>query len=139
MGYLSSFPSEVNQLVLINNIYIEFGLLKGNIQSCLDVVMFKSIASVMTHGAKKQLDFEDLLQLPTDMDPTSCHDQLLSCWQSQHTDNCSSPSLFRAICGAYGWPYFRLGLLKVIKIKNKNTLLPLMMKIVFIKIIILSI
>lgn len=83
---------------------------------------FKSISSVMNRGATKQLDFEDLLHLPTDMDPTSCHDQLLSCWQSQRTNNPSSPSFFRAICFAYGWPYVRLGLLKVTK--NEKVKMP---------------
>lgn len=67
----------------------------------------------MNHGVVKQLDFEDLLQLPIDMDPSSCHATLLSCWHAQQRHNCSNPSLFRAICCAYGWPYFRLGLLKV--------------------------
>lgn len=76
----------------------------------------------MNHGATKQLDFEDLLQLPTDMDPISCHDQLLSCWQSQNTNNRSNPSLFMAICCAYGWPYARLGLLKVIKTNKSKCL-----------------
>ena len=48
-----------------------------------------------------------------DMDPLSWHNRLLSCWQDQQIKNCSNPSLFRAICYAYGWPYVRLGLLKV--------------------------
>lgn len=67
----------------------------------------------MERGARKQLDFEDLLQLPFDMDPLSCHDILLSCWKKQQKHDHSHPSLFRAICCAYGWPYMRLGLLKV--------------------------
>lgn len=74
---------------------------------------FRSITSVMNHGVTKQLEFEDLLLLPTDMDPCSCHDALFSCWKSQLSDS-PDPSLFRAICSAYGWPYIRLGLLKVI-------------------------
>ena len=49
-----------------------------------------------------------------DMDPLSWHNRLLSCWQDQQIKNCSNPSLFRAICYAYGWPYVRLGLLKVL-------------------------
>ena len=86
---------------------------KGNSQSYWDLMTFKSITSVMNHGVTKQLDFEDLLRLPADMDPLSCHNRLLSCWQDQQIKNCSNPSLFRAICYAYGWPYVRLGLLKV--------------------------
>lgn len=74
---------------------------------------FKFIAPVMNHGVVKQLDFDDLLPLPADMDPSSCHETLLSSWQSQCNSDRSSPSLFRAICLAYGWPYIRLGLLKV--------------------------
>ncbi|PQQ11274.1 hypothetical protein Pyn_02136 [Prunus yedoensis var. nudiflora] len=85
----------------------------GDTQSYFDLMTFRSITSVMNHGVTKQLDFEDLLQLPIDMDPCSCHDTLLSCWQSQQS-SCPDPSLFRAICCAYGWPYIRLGLLKVL-------------------------
>ena len=67
----------------------------------------------MDHGATKQLEFDNLLHLPADMDPTCCHDTLLSSWKAQCTNDCSNPSLFWAICCAYGWPYIRLGLLKV--------------------------
>lgn len=67
----------------------------------------------MNHGVKKQLDFDNLLQLPTDMDTTCSQDTLLRSWQSQCTSDCSNPSLFMAICHAYGWPYLCLGLLKV--------------------------
>lgn len=74
---------------------------------------FKSIDSVMNRGVIKQLDFEDLLGLPTDMDPSTCHSKLLSCWQAQRSCNCTNPSLVRAICCAYGYPYICLGLLKV--------------------------
>ncbi|KAG9131178.1 hypothetical protein Leryth_006037 [Lithospermum erythrorhizon] len=78
------------------------------------LLTFKSIDTVMERGAKKQLDFEDLLQLPDDMDPMPCHNILQNCWESQQRHNISHPSLFKAICYAYGWPYFRLGLLKVL-------------------------
>lgn len=75
---------------------------------------FRSINLVMEHGAKKQLDFDDLLQLPTDMDPLFCHDTLLKCWEDQRRNDCVHPSLFWTICYAYGWPYMCLGLLKVL-------------------------
>ncbi|XVE89152.1 hypothetical protein DITRI_Ditri19aG0127600 [Diplodiscus trichospermus] len=78
-----------------------------------DHMTFRSISSVMNCGLLKQLDFDDLLLLPTDMDPSTCHDKLLSCWQDQQNNPCSNASLFRAIFSAYGWPYLRLGLLKV--------------------------
>lgn len=86
----------------------------GNNQSYWDLMAFKSIDSVMNRGVIKQLDFEDLLGLPTDMDPSTCHSKLLSCWQAQRSCNCTNPSLVRAICCAYGYPYICLGLLKVV-------------------------
>ncbi|BAT91542.1 hypothetical protein VIGAN_07014500 [Vigna angularis var. angularis] len=79
-----------------------------------DLMTFNFITPVMNHGVVKQLDSDDLLPLPTDMSPSSCHDVILSCWQAQLSNNGSTPSLFRALCSAYGWPYLRLGLLKVI-------------------------
>ncbi|KAI3512724.1 hypothetical protein L1887_20043 [Cichorium endivia] len=79
-----------------------------------NVMTFRSINLVMEHGSKKQLDFDDLLQLPTDMDPIFCHDTLLNCWEDQRRHDCSHPSLFWTICYAYGWPYMCLGLLKVL-------------------------
>ncbi|KAL2533987.1 multidrug resistance-associated protein 11 [Abeliophyllum distichum] len=78
------------------------------------LITFKSIDPVMQRGIKKQLDFEDLLQLPSDMDPSSCHNILLRCWNAQQRNNATRPSLFKAIYSAYGWPYFCLGLLKVL-------------------------
>ncbi|KAE7997228.1 hypothetical protein FH972_001878 [Carpinus fangiana] len=86
----------------------------GKTQSFWDLMTFKSITPVLNRGVIKQLDFEDLLQLPADMDPSSCHNTLLSCWRDQWISNRFNPSLFRAICCAYGWPYVRLGLLKVL-------------------------
>ncbi|KAI3455227.1 hypothetical protein Pfo_011890 [Paulownia fortunei] len=78
------------------------------------LMTFKTIDPVLQHGVNKQLDFEDLLQLPIDMDPSSCHNLLLRMWDAQQRNNLSSPSLFKTICSAYGWPYFCIGLLKVI-------------------------
>lgn len=72
---------------------------------------FEAVSSVLECGAGKQLDFEDLLELPIDMDPLSCHLMLLRCWEREKKSG--NPSLFRAICSAYGWSYIRLGLLKV--------------------------
>ncbi|GJZ67089.1 ABC transporter C family member 13 isoform X1 [Tanacetum coccineum] len=79
-----------------------------------NLMTFKSINPVMEHGSKKQLDFNDLLELPTDMDPSFCHDSLLNCWEDRRRENFSHPSLFWTICYAYGWPYMCLGLLKVL-------------------------
>ncbi|XP_050286789.1 ABC transporter C family member 13 isoform X1 [Quercus robur] len=112
----SSRSSSIEESLLSNDKDLEEGCHRdsGNSQSYWDLMTFKSITSVMNHGVTKQLDFEDLLRLPADMDPLSCHNRLLSCWQDQLIKNCSNPSLFRAICSAYGWPYVRLGLLKVL-------------------------
>ncbi|KAL0415431.1 UNVERIFIED_CONTAM: ABC transporter C family member 13, partial [Sesamum latifolium] len=78
------------------------------------LMTFKTIDPVMQHGVNKQLDFEDLLQLPINMDPSSCHALLLRMWDAQKGNNLSGPSLFKTICSAYGWPYFCIGLLKVV-------------------------
>ncbi|OAY37002.1 hypothetical protein MANES_11G066800v8 [Manihot esculenta] len=84
----------------------------GHAWSSWDLMTFKSITSVMKRGVRKQLDFEDLLLLPNDMEPSTCHDRLLSCWGAQQSS--SNPFLFKAICCAYGWPYFSIGLLKML-------------------------
>ncbi|KAJ4834345.1 hypothetical protein Tsubulata_020552 [Turnera subulata] len=83
-----------------------------NVDSYWDLLTFKSITSVMRCGVLKQLDFEDLLWLPNDMEPSACHDKLLKCWRDEQCN--SNPFFFKAICCAYGWPYLCLGLLKVI-------------------------
>lgn len=74
---------------------------------------FKSIDPVMETGVKRQLEFSDLLQLPEDMEPSCCYNLLHNCWKAEQRNNSSNPSLLKAIFSAYGWPYFRLGLLKV--------------------------
>ncbi|XP_020887120.1 ABC transporter C family member 13 isoform X3 [Arabidopsis lyrata subsp. lyrata] len=78
-----------------------------------DLFTFGYIGSIMKHGSVKQLEFENLLPLPPDMDPFTCCENLLRCWQLQECNNYSTPSLIWSISGVYGWPYFRLGLLKV--------------------------
>ncbi|XP_031737700.1 ABC transporter C family member 13 isoform X2 [Cucumis sativus] len=83
-------------------------------QSCWNLLTFNSVTSVMDDGAKKQLNFEDLLQLPNEMDPSFCHNKLSFCWKDQCSRNCLNPSFFWAICCAYGWSYVSLGLLKVL-------------------------
>lgn len=89
-------------------------LIQGGDNCCYwQLLTFKSINSVMDLGVTKQLDFEDLIQLPNEMNPSSCHDTLLRCWVAEQSKHCTQPSLFRAICHAYGWPYMCLGLLKV--------------------------
>ncbi|XP_020082165.1 ABC transporter C family member 13 isoform X1 [Ananas comosus] len=78
------------------------------------LVTFKFINSMMDVGLTKQLDFEDLVQLPPELTPVVCYDELLNCWIAEQSKHHSDSSLLRAMYYAYGWPYFRLGLLKVI-------------------------
>ncbi|ANM61736.1 multidrug resistance-associated protein 11 [Arabidopsis thaliana] len=78
-----------------------------------DLFTFGYIGSIMKHGSVKQLELENLLTLPPEMDPFTCCENLLRCWQLQECNNYSTPSLIWSIYGVYGWPYFRLGLLKV--------------------------
>ncbi|CAL9222685.1 unnamed protein product [Arabidopsis halleri] len=82
-------------------------------ESWWDLFTFGYIGSIMKHGSVKQLEFENLLPLPPDMDPFTCCENLLRCLQLQECNNYSTPSLIWSISGVYGWPYFRLGLLKV--------------------------
>ncbi|XP_073104173.1 ABC transporter C family member 13 isoform X5 [Elaeis guineensis] len=82
--------------------------------SCFDLVTFKFVNMMMDLGVTRQLDFKDLVELPCDLMPSSCHCTLLRCWVAEQNKHSSNPSLFRAMCYAYGWPYLRLGLLKAI-------------------------
>ncbi|XP_024633050.1 ABC transporter C family member 13 isoform X1 [Medicago truncatula] len=79
-----------------------------------DFMTFKFISPVMNQGVLKQLDSDDLLPLLPDMGPSFCHDIILNSWRAQVSNNSLNPSLFSALCNAYGWPYLCLGLLKVI-------------------------
>ncbi|XP_019158537.1 PREDICTED: ABC transporter C family member 13 isoform X2 [Ipomoea nil] len=110
--------SPMEESLLSGNVDIEEGcsrdLPKGIVGSFWSLATFKSIDSVLEHGIEKQLDFEDLLELPLDMDPSSCHTLLLNHWESQQRKNFSDPSLFKTVCSAYGWPYLCLGFLKVV-------------------------
>ncbi|XP_023634190.1 ABC transporter C family member 13 isoform X2 [Capsella rubella] len=81
-------------------------------KSWWDLFTFGYIGSIMKHGSMKQLEFENLLPLPPDMDPFTCCENLLRCWQLQECSNSSNPSLIWSISSVYGWPYLRLGLLK---------------------------
>lgn len=87
--------------------------MKEETGSWWDLFTFGYIGSIMKHGSLKQLEFENLLPLPPDMDPFTCCENLLRCWQLQECNNSSNSSLIWSISGVYGWPYFRLGLLKV--------------------------
>ncbi|RZC79401.1 hypothetical protein C5167_003644 [Papaver somniferum] len=75
---------------------------------------FKSINSVMDIGVMKQLGYDDLIQPPIELNTSSCYNALLESWVAEQRDHKTHPSLFRAICYAYGWQYMYLGLLKVV-------------------------
>ncbi|PKA65483.1 ABC transporter C family member 13 [Apostasia shenzhenica] len=75
---------------------------------------FKFANIMMDLGVQKQLNFADLVQLPSELMPSSSHNTLLTCWMAENNIMDSDPSLFKAICYAYGWPYLRLGILKVV-------------------------
>ncbi|KAJ0008012.1 hypothetical protein Pint_30337 [Pistacia integerrima] len=110
----SSKRSSIEESLLSVDIDVEEGSkVSGNNQSYWDPT-FESINSMMNRGVIKQLEFEDLLGLPVDMDPSACHYKLLSCWETQDSSNSGNPSLLRALCCAYGYPYLCLGLLKVL-------------------------
>lgn len=76
--------------------------------------MFKFVNMMMDIGVTRQLDFQDLVPLPCELKPSLCHTALLDCWKAEMNKHYSDPSLFRAMYHAYGWPYLRLGLLKVL-------------------------
>lgn len=109
---------------MFSQLIIQLHLSQGTTQSWWDLMTFKSINLVLKHGIVKQLDFEDLLSLPTDMEPSTCHDRLLSCWQDQQSS--SDPVLIKAIYFAYGWPYFCIGLLKVSLLNSSLDSIPSM-------------
>lgn len=88
--------------------------------SCFDLVTFKFVNMMMDLGVTRQLDFKDLVELPCDLMPSSCCNTLLRCWVAEQNKHNSNPSLFRAMCYAYGWPYLRLGLLKVLPTPYDN-------------------
>ncbi|KAG0475640.1 hypothetical protein HPP92_015326 [Vanilla planifolia] len=79
-----------------------------------EALTFKFVNSMMDIGVHRQLNFEDLIKLPSELIPSSCHNILASCWVAEKTMQNSDPSLFRAICYAYGWSYMRLSLLRVV-------------------------
>ncbi|XP_038713738.1 ABC transporter C family member 13 isoform X2 [Tripterygium wilfordii] len=113
--YASPLSSSLEDSLLVEK-DIEEGCFRnsGNSHSYWDLLTFQYVTPVMNRGAVKQLDLEDLLLVPADMDVCSGPDKLLRSWQTQASSNFHNPSLFRAICHAYGWAYFRIGLLKVL-------------------------
>lgn len=86
--------------------------------------MFKFVNTMMDVGVRKQLDFEDLVPLPSELMPSLCHTLMLDCWVAEKNKH-GSHLLFKAMYNAYGWHYLRLGLLKVplfIYLNNNNNI-----------------
>ncbi|EEC80143.1 hypothetical protein OsI_21937 [Oryza sativa Indica Group] len=85
-----------------------------NNQSIWELLTFKFVNPMMDIGITRQLDFTDLLELPVELRAASSYEKLLSSWTVEHQHHHADSSLLRAMSNAYGWTYFRLGLLKVI-------------------------
>jgi ATP-binding cassette subfamily C (CFTR/MRP) protein 10 len=79
-----------------------------------ELLTFKSVNPMMDIGITRQLDFADLLELPSELRAASCYDKLLSSWTAEHQNHHADSSLLRAVSYAYGWIYLRLGMLKVL-------------------------
>lgn len=75
---------------------------------------FSWVSPMMDVGLKRQLNFDDLFQLSHELDPVSCHSALQNYWVGEERKLVGEPSLFRAICRTYGWPYLWIGILKVL-------------------------
>ncbi|CAA7408092.1 unnamed protein product [Spirodela intermedia] len=75
---------------------------------------FSRVKLMLDLGVQRQLDFQDLVQLPRELTASSCHFKFLTCWVKEKSNHASSPSLFRAMFSAYGWPYLCLGALKIV-------------------------
>uniref|UniRef100_A0A7N0ZU15 ABC-type xenobiotic transporter n=2 Tax=Kalanchoe fedtschenkoi TaxID=63787 RepID=A0A7N0ZU15_KALFE len=82
------------------------------------LITFKFIDPVLTTGAVRQLQFNDLLELPSELEPAACYSKLSSCLGEAQplNDNTHSshPSLLKSICHAYGRQYIQLGVLKLL-------------------------
>ncbi|CAM8929378.1 unnamed protein product [Rhodiola kirilowii] len=85
--------------------------------SFTSLLTFKFVDPVLTVGAVKQLELEDLLELPSEMEPSVCYSKLSSYWKADQQNNFNGqsfhPSLFKSLCRAYGWQYIQLGVLKL--------------------------
>ncbi|KAH9303626.1 hypothetical protein KI387_008030, partial [Taxus chinensis] len=75
---------------------------------------FHWVSPLMDLGLKKQISFNDLFQLPNELDPLACHNALKKHWIDEERKSAGKPSLFRAIYHTYGWPYLWIGILKAI-------------------------
>ncbi|KAJ4815042.1 Multidrug Resistance associated Protein 1 [Rhynchospora pubera] len=87
-----------------------------NVTSCniLSLLTFNFVNPIVNVGVTKQLDFQNLIELPAELKPALCYGTLLNCWRVEYSAKSSDSSLFRVMYYSFGWPYLRLGLLKVV-------------------------
>ncbi|KAJ3683780.1 hypothetical protein LUZ60_014007 [Juncus effusus] len=75
---------------------------------------FNFISPIINIGATKQLNFQNLIRLPTEIMPDLCYNKLLNSWRDEYNMHFSETSLFRVLYRSFGWPYLRLAFLKVV-------------------------
>ncbi|KMZ74266.1 ABC transporter C family member 13, partial [Zostera marina] len=75
---------------------------------------FKVVNPMMDLGVTRQLNFQDLIEPPTELMPSSCFSIFLKFWEAEYGKNGQNASLIKVIFHAYGWPYLRVGLLKAL-------------------------
>ncbi|KAF3326222.1 ABC transporter C family member 13 [Carex littledalei] len=85
-----------------------------NFWNVLSLLTFTFVNPIVNIGVTKQLDFQNLIQLPIELKPASCYDKLQNYWRVEYSARSSDSSLFRVMYYSFGWPYLRLGLLKVV-------------------------
>lgn len=101
-------------LIFSKGVDSKFSSHDARTSNILSYLMFSWVGPMMDVGLKRQLNFDDLFRLPDELDPVSCHSALQSYWVDEERKLVGEPSLFRAICHAYGWPYLWIGILKVL-------------------------
>lgn len=74
---------------------------------------FKWVNPLMALGNQRQLNHEDLFDVPKDLDTKMCCGRLWRCWEEERGRRKEDASLLRAIFMAYGWDYVFIGFIKV--------------------------
>jgi hypothetical protein len=67
----------------------------------------------MALGNQRQLNHEDLFDVPKDLDTKMCCGRLWRCWEEERGQRKEDASLLRAIFMAYGLDYVFIGFIKV--------------------------
>ncbi|KAH7296644.1 hypothetical protein KP509_26G032400 [Ceratopteris richardii] len=68
----------------------------------------------MDLGIKRQLNYDDLFDLPESLDPNNCSKWLFKSWMEEQTDKECESSLFHAIYLVYRWQYLYIGIVKML-------------------------